>query len=113
MPTKETPEKLLTKYLGKETAKALLGKIDKMIAKGETAAKIEKATQEEIAKHIGLQINDAINPLIGSREFVKLQPAVTVNIQRITGPQILSFSKVSTVITVKSNVKIGPQIKVK
>ncbi len=94
MPKKETPESLLTKLLGKHAANALLVKIDKMIAKGESAEEIEKAAQDEIASYIGLQVDDVVKAAVGPKEAIKLPRALTVKIHKvfmdkITGPKVV------------------------
>jgi hypothetical protein len=105
MPKKETPESLLTKLMGKKAANALLVKIDKMIAKGESAAKIEKATQDEIANYIGLQVDDVIKITVGPKEFKKFPPALTVNIRKVLFKKITTPKVVGQVIKRKISVK--------
>ena len=68
MPKKETLEMLLTKHLGKVAAKALLHKIDDMIAKGESAAKIEKLIRSEITAHVKKQLDKSVKIMIGQQK---------------------------------------------
>jgi hypothetical protein len=68
MPKKETPEMLLIKHLGKVAAKALFHKIDEMVAKGESTAKIEKLIISEIAAHIRKQLDKSVKIMIGQEK---------------------------------------------
>lgn len=105
MPKKETPKSLLTKHLGKDAANALLEKIDKMIAKGESAAKIEKAVHDEVVNYIRLQLDEAVKAAVGPKEFIKLPPALMVNINKVIKEQIKTPGLSSHLITEKIGVK--------
>lgn len=99
MPKKETPKSLLTKHLGKDVANALLVKIDKMIKKGESAAKIEKAAQDEIDNYIGMLIEEAVKAAVGPKEFKKLPPALTVSLHKSIRTKISAHNKISPAIS--------------
>ena len=105
MPSKETPEELLSKHLGKDAAKTLLNKIDKMVAEGASAAKIETAMNIDIADHIENQINRLLVVKIGPIEPIKIKP-----IQVAIKPAI----KPTPAIKINSgmSIKIGPQIRI-
>jgi hypothetical protein len=103
MPTKETPEALLSKHLGQEAADVLLRKIDKMVADGTSAAKIEKAASDDIAAHIEKQVIGALTVKIGPLEPIKIKPI-----------QVAFKPAIKPVPTIKINstvsVKIGPPV---
>lgn len=66
-PTKAVKKKdarsLMRKHLGKETADAMLNKLDKMAKRGAPASAIEKMTEEELSKHMK-KVRGKITPLI-------------------------------------------------
>jgi ribosomal protein S3AE len=111
MPRKETPEMLLRKHLGQKAATALLGKIDKMIAKRASAAQIEKMVSDEIAATIEKQVINALSIKIGPLEPIKIKP-IQVAIKPAIKPT--PVIKINTGVSVKAgSVKIGPPTYVK
>lgn len=57
MRSKPKLETLLIKHLGKRSGDALLREVDKMVKRGATPAKIEKAMSKRIATHMSAEIN--------------------------------------------------------
>jgi len=105
MPTRETPEDLLGKHLGKDVAKTMLNKIDKMVKEGASADKIEAELNNDIASHIENQVNSILAVKIGPIEPIKIKP-----IQVAIKPAI----KPTPAIKVNSgiSIKVGPQIRI-
>jgi hypothetical protein len=98
MPKQETPESLLTKHLGAEAAKSVLGNIDKMVAAGASADKIEKAAIDEISEHIEKQVVQVVTVKIGPLEPIKVKP-LQVSIKPAVKP--------APAINVKSTVSVS------
>lgn len=105
MPTKETPEDLLGKHLGKDVAKTLLNKIDKMVKEGASADKIEMELNNDIATHVENQVNSILAVKIGPIEPIKIKP-----IQVAIKPAI----KPTPAIKINSgiSIKVSPQIRI-
>lgn len=105
MPSKETPEELLSKHLGKDQAKKMLNKIDKMLHEGASVGNIEEEMNNEIASYMENQINNILVVKAGPIEPIKIKP-IQVAIKPTIKP--IPAIKVSTGLSVK----IGPEISV-
>ena len=107
MPKKETPLMLLEKHLGKTAAKALFGKIDKMIEESQSPAKIEKLVHEEVAAHYKKQLEKSVKLLIDQKKKVPTKKPVAKPAPPVrTGPQ--PPLRVKTGVKPPLNVKTGP-----
>jgi hypothetical protein len=113
VPIKQTPEELLKKHLGQEDADALLKKIDKMVADGESAAKIEDAAHDDIAAHIEKQVISALAVKFGPADQIKvshLNVSVVAEIKRGIAVHN-STVKVNSVKVNLSGVKVNSSMK--
>ena len=74
---------LLTKYLGKEVATAMLAKIDLMVKKGRRAADIERTITKDVIAEVEKGVVSTVIAKIGPMTPIKVQPIRTAVKQAI------------------------------
>ncbi len=107
MPAKLDVKSLLRKHLGKETADAILKKIDDMAKEKATAAQIEKAIMADISTEIEKAVISAVIAKIGPITPIKVTP-IQVDIRSKILPIV-----VSPKINAGVQVKVGPPLMTK
>lgn len=105
MPAKRDVKTLFRKNLGKETADAILKKIDTMVKKKATAAQIEKAIIADISAEIEKAVTSTVIAKIGPITPIKVKP-IQVDIKSKITPPITVSPKINTGV----QVKVGPPL---
>jgi hypothetical protein len=93
MVAKRDVETLMSRYLGKATADAMLKKVDNMAREGATVAKIEEAIAVDLASHIETDVAGAVKATIGRHDEPtrSIQVSIRPRIKEITiGPKMSS-----------------------
>lgn len=108
MPKTETPEMLLRKHLGQESADAILKKIDKMVVEGASAEKIETAFLKDLTRSIEKSMQYAVAVQTSSMEKVTVKP-IKVEINSTVGVIQASTLRISSV-KIQTSPKIQPKI---
>ncbi len=67
-------ETLLTRYLGKEVAAAMLDKVDKMVKQGKSAGVIERAITKDVIAEVEKGVVSTVIAKIGPMTPIKVQP---------------------------------------